>query len=237
MLLLLPLLFAACGADKNKEQEDFSPEPTGVIGPVDPAPLPIRLTLSADSEPQFGGLGRRQSVKEALLFAMSVWNDAAGREVLELAQSEEFQGAQFDLIKSTRDGLNSLSVLDFMPQGVLDDPSSPSIDPLGVCFSLGRERDILLPLNVVQITGKGTRAEVRRTVFAEDLVKSSFARGAFDFHSVAIHELGHALGLDHSTTDKNSVMYSQGIALQQTRRDLSATDKKRLAEMLQAVPK
>lgn len=49
----------------------------------------------------------------------------------------------------------------------------------------------------------------------------------FDLETVALHELGHALGLDHSS-DRNSVMYA---AYSGIRRMLTADDKKRLKDL------
>jgi hypothetical protein len=103
-----------------------------------------------------------------------------------------------------------------------------------LCASRGGEADIAFTLIAYLGSRDPAFAGTARKILARDLVQNRTARDGFDFASVAIHELGHALGLAHDTSDRESVMWFEGLSVGRVNRALSASDKRHLRESLQS---
>lgn len=232
-------LLAGCGINPLLEREAPRPQTQGI--------LPMRFVLAADA-PEWVGQGSEAfRVVDALQQAAHVWNQASGLRLIEFASTRSSKtSATFALDQTSRDGVNGLYI--FEDFGNTQDTlgAEAPTDILGLCVSRGFEADIALTL-MARVRRTSNGIEVEREVRAADLtlhhrsVEASLwasetrrrSANSFDFVSVAIHEFGHALGLPHDTTDEQSVMWHEGLAVGRLNRGLSASDKSRLAWVLE----
>jgi hypothetical protein len=224
-LFAVAAVLNACGASPEVLEDDTRPVAQGA--------LPLRFVLAQDAPLSWGSGDNRFDVVQALQDAADVWNRASGFVII------EFEGARASIVSNTfsrdetsRDGRNGLYIFEEFGDTRVSLGADAPTDILGLCVSRGFESDIALTLMArVRRTSGGTDTE--KEVKASDLLQNQWSQDAFDFMSVAIHEFGHALGLPHDTTDEQSVMWYQGLAVGRVNRGLSASDKARLAQALE----
>ena len=223
-LFAVAAVLNACGASPEGWEGDTRPVAQGA--------LPLRFVLAQDAPLRWGSGDDRFEVVQALQDAADIWNRASGFVIIEFeGASASMESNTFSRDETSRDGRNGLYIFEEFSNSRESLGAETPTDILGLCVSRGFESDIALTLMArVRRNSGGTDTEI--VVKASDLFANQWSRDAFDFTSVAVHEFGHALGLPHDTTDEQSVMWYQGLAVGRVNRGLSASDKERLAEAL-----
>lgn len=211
-----------------------------------PERLPVLFRLAKDTPQTYGALNF--STRDAVLEAMAIWNEAAGRPVFALAHARHLStSTTLDPHKALIDGVN---VIYFMANRRIPslDPTkarTSSRDVLGVCYRQLPAADIVLALSTPDYPAPGDAATAseptvptslprdRAPLEATDvLLAGEQGKQGYDLTSVIVHELGHALGMGHDMIHRASVMWGEGLDVGTMNRRLSASDKELLMKIM-----
>lgn len=172
-------------------------------------PPPLKIFLSE-------GLANDQ-VLARLQEAIALWNRASGQDLLAFAGIHAADESTLDA-----DGFSTLSALDRWPfhSGELRPGQHFAAVTVNRDDSDSYERDIYLNLDKFSFRG----------------LAASSPRGdrQLELMPVLAHELGHALGLDH-TMEPDDIMFPEGIGIRSTNK-LSSGDLQELHKKVRSTP-